>query len=277
MRRLPDQPFVRRAVLEQQHARQRPPHPLLAMRRALRRHAHQAAALQHRLRPSVAQIEAVLGLQGLVEVLHREVEVAGPVLLDHPFDPIRRHPAPGSPAAPTVDQPFRSFRLVALAQPAEMPLADPQKLRRLQAAQTSGSMPLQSLQIARHAHLRSHSDPPGLAAFPNRTNRLLQKPDISSATDNRRGTPCYGGSGCLNVISEHRGVLIAKPMVPVRGLLNLVRRVASPSTEQLNPHLCRRVGVRRSGSASFSIKAHVGEVCKAVLLATATPLLHGYR
>src|SRR6185436_106196 len=56
-------------------------HPLLAMRRALRRLRGQAAQLQHALRPRVAAQEALTvrhraAVDRLVEVLGREVEVA---------------------------------------------------------------------------------------------------------------------------------------------------------------------------------------------------------
>lgn len=150
------------------------------MRRALGRRPHQAALLQDPLGPGVAQLEAVLGLQGFVEVLHREVEVAGAVLLDHPFDPVRRHAPPRRSPAPAVDQSLGALRFVAVAQPAKMTLADPQKLRRLNAAHPSGPMLLEPLQIARHAHLRSHSDPPAwslqtgqIVCYKNRTCRVL--------------------------------------------------------------------------------------------------------
>src|SRR5260370_6817172 len=75
-----------------------------------------------------------------------------------------------------------------------MPLADPQKLRRLDAAQSSTSMSLEPFQIARHAHLRSHPDSPGSVSS-NRTNRLLRKPDMSCATNTSPG-------GRLHAISE---------------------------------------------------------------------------
>jgi hypothetical protein len=53
-RRLAGEPGVARAVLEQQHARQRPAWPLLAVRRALGRLLDQAGDLQDALGPGLA-------------------------------------------------------------------------------------------------------------------------------------------------------------------------------------------------------------------------------
>ena len=47
-------PAMRRAVLVQQHARQRPPRRLLAMDTRARRHRQQLALIQERLGPAVA-------------------------------------------------------------------------------------------------------------------------------------------------------------------------------------------------------------------------------
>src|SRR6201993_2307153 len=99
-------------------------------------------ALQHGFRPGVAQRKPVLGLQRLVKMLDREVPVPGPILLHDKFDPVHRRPPPGSPPAPPVDQTLRPLRIVAVAQPAEMPLADPQQLGRLYTAQPPASISL---------------------------------------------------------------------------------------------------------------------------------------
>jgi hypothetical protein len=129
------QPGMTRAVLKQQHAGQRPARPLLAMRGPLRRPAHQAASLQHALRPGVAAPEAVRRHERLMEVLHREIEVTGAKLLHHPFDLIDRHTATrDTPPAP-INQTLGALRLIGIPQPAKMPLAHPQQLRRLHAAQ----------------------------------------------------------------------------------------------------------------------------------------------
>src|SRR5215472_504663 len=70
------------------------------MRRALGRHPHQAAALQDRLGPGVAESKPVLGHQRLVEVLHSEIPVTRPVLLDDELDLVHRRAPPRYPAAP---------------------------------------------------------------------------------------------------------------------------------------------------------------------------------
>ena len=100
-RPLAGQPRVRRAVLKEHHAGQRPARPLLAVRRAARRDRHQTAALQHCLRPGVAQGKPVLGLQRFVEVLDREVPIPRPILLDDKLDAVhRRAPPGGAPTSP---------------------------------------------------------------------------------------------------------------------------------------------------------------------------------
>jgi hypothetical protein len=158
--RLPGQPGVARAVLKQQHARQGPAWPLLAMRRALPCPPHQARVLQHPLGPGVAEREAVLRHELLVEVLHRQIEVARAELLQHPLDAVERHAAPRDPAAPPVDQALRALGLVALPQAPEMPLAHAQHLRRLHAAQRPAPPPADRLDDPRHPYLRQHPIPP---------------------------------------------------------------------------------------------------------------------
>src|SRR5918911_3296067 len=108
-----------RAVLEQHHPGQRLAHPLLAMRRALRRRPDQPTRLQHRFGPGVAVLEALL-LEFLVEVLDGEIEVAGSVLLDDPLDAVQRRAASRNPAAPVVDDAFRALGLIAVTQTAEV-------------------------------------------------------------------------------------------------------------------------------------------------------------
>src|SRR5438874_2604673 len=136
-------------------------------------------------RPRLCSTVFVLGLQRFVKVLDREVPIPRPILLDDKLDAVhRRAPPGGSPTSP-INQALRPVGLVPLAQPAKMPLADPQKLRGLHAAQSPASIPLQRLNIARHSHLGSHPDPPVWNISKNRTDRLLPNPDIPSATDRR--------------------------------------------------------------------------------------------
>src|ERR671926_571954 len=161
-----------RAVLEQHHAGQRRAHPLLAMRRALRRRPDQPARLQHRLGPGVAVLEALL-LEFLVKVLDREIEVAGSVLLEDPLDAVQRRAASRSPAASVVDDAFRALGVIAVTQTAEMSLADAEQFRGLHAAQLTPTILPDRIDNPGHSHLRQHAIPPAL----NRTDRVLPNPD----------------------------------------------------------------------------------------------------
>ena len=105
-------PAEGQAVLEQHHAQQGPPRPLLAMA---------GPSLAFLIRPAFCSsvfvgwpfLELGLGLDPLLEVLGVELEVAGPVLLQHPPDPVHRcRPARGA-AAPAVDETLRRRPLVA--------------------------------------------------------------------------------------------------------------------------------------------------------------------
>jgi hypothetical protein len=85
------QPAVRRAVLMQQHAAQRPARALLAVRAAARRLGEQPGRLQAQLDPGVAQAEAVVLAQLVVEVLGREAGVALAIQAQHRLDLVDRH------------------------------------------------------------------------------------------------------------------------------------------------------------------------------------------
>ena len=110
-----------RAVLEQQHARQRPPQALLAVRAAALRLRNQAGGLQRQPRHRVAQLVAVPAHKLLVEMLRREVAVALPVKLVHPQKLALRRTPRRHFADPLVPQPRDPVFLVANAQPAEVP------------------------------------------------------------------------------------------------------------------------------------------------------------
>jgi hypothetical protein len=84
--RLARQPDMPRGVLMQHHADQRPPRPLLAVRRAPRRRPDQPGLLQVQLGDRVAELVAVPLLQLLVEVFHRELGIAAAVELEHACD-----------------------------------------------------------------------------------------------------------------------------------------------------------------------------------------------
>jgi hypothetical protein len=107
------------------------------VRRALRRALDQAGVLQDALGPGVAQLELLLGDQPPVEMLGREVEGARPVLVQHPLD-----------------QALGALGLVAVAQAAEVPLAHPQHLRRLDAAQRPAPMASDRRDDPGHSDLR---------------------------------------------------------------------------------------------------------------------------
>ena len=181
------EPRVGRPILKQHHARQRPPRPLLAVRRALRRPLDQARVLQDALGPAVAQLEPVLGPQPLVEVLDGEVKVTRPVLLQQPLDPIDRHPPARDPAAPPIDQAFRPLGLVAIAQPPKVPLAHSQHFGCLATAQRPTPPPTDRLDDPSHPNLRQHATSPIL---PNRTDRELRNPDIPRATNKAGAEAC---------------------------------------------------------------------------------------
>src|SRR3954452_19638363 len=107
---------------------------------ALGRLADEPTYLQHALGPGVAARERRSVRHGpavdrFVEVLGREMEVAGGKLLNHPLDLVHARPPARCPPAPPVHDPLCPVRLIGIAQPAKVPLAHPQQLRRLHAAQ----------------------------------------------------------------------------------------------------------------------------------------------
>ncbi len=67
------------AVDVQQHARQRPPFPPLAMHSPFAPPRYQSGPLQSLFHPAVAQLDPVLLAQLLVKMLHVQIEIAIPV------------------------------------------------------------------------------------------------------------------------------------------------------------------------------------------------------
>ena len=67
----------------------------------------------------------------LLEVLDPEAPVVRLEQLEHSAHLIRRCPALRGPTDPPVDQPRRTLRIVAIAQPTKVSLAYPQLRRRL--------------------------------------------------------------------------------------------------------------------------------------------------
>src|SRR3954452_13638353 len=95
-----------------------------------------------------------------MEVLGREIEVAGAKLLDHPRDLVHARPPARHAAAPPVHDPLCPVRLIGIAQPAKMPLAHAQQLRRLHAAQLPRLMQPNRIDDPGHSDLRQHAIPP---------------------------------------------------------------------------------------------------------------------
>src|SRR6185436_4881853 len=121
-------------------------------------------------------------LDRFVEVLGCEIEVAGAELLNHPRNLVDRCPPARGPPAPPVHDPLCPVRLIGVAQPAKVPLAHPQQLRRLHAAQLPRLMQPNRIDDPGHSDLRQHAIPPVNA----RTDRVLPNPDISRVTDTAR-------------------------------------------------------------------------------------------
>src|SRR3954471_6980401 len=135
------------------------------MRRALGRLADEPTYLQHALGPRVAPakrrpVRHRPAPDGLVEVLGREIEVAGAKLLNHPLDLVHARPPARCPPAPPVHDPLCPVRLIGIAQPAKVPLAHPQQLRRLYAAQLPRLMQPNRIDDPGHSDLRQHAIPP---------------------------------------------------------------------------------------------------------------------
>ena len=153
------QPAVGRAVLEQEHPRQGPARPPLAVRPAPPGLLHKTRLLQADLGPGIAEPEAVVAHQVLVEVLGREVPIARAVLLQDPFDLVKRRAAPRGPPQAPVHKTRRPLGLVAVAKPAKMTLRHPQDLRRLQTAQRAAAIAAQCFCYAHNPYLRIHRYP----------------------------------------------------------------------------------------------------------------------
>src|SRR5215210_4351556 len=114
-----------------------------------------------------------------MEVLGREIEVAGAELLHHPRNLVHAGPPARSPPAPAVHNPLRAPLLIGVAQPAKVPLAHAQQLRRLYAAQLPRLMQPNRIDDPGHPDLRQHAIPP----VNTRTDRVLPNPDISRVID----------------------------------------------------------------------------------------------
>src|SRR3954471_12412197 len=124
---------------------------------------HEPTHLQHALRPRVAAQERPPVRHGapvdrLMEVLGREIEIAGAKRLDQPCDLV--HARPSARRTPAVDDPLRPMRLIGTAQAAEMPLAHAQQRSSLHAVQLLLPMQLNRIDHPGHSDLRQHAIPP---------------------------------------------------------------------------------------------------------------------
>ena len=158
----PATPLVARAVLVQHHPHHRSARPLPAVRPAPGRRLDLAVRLQAQAKPVVAQLEAVLADQLLVEVLGREVRVARLEQLQHPHHLVHRRAARRDPPKAPVVQTRGTLGLIALPPAPERPLRHAQDLRGLGLAQITpitASVDIlelhqsQSLQLLRPAYV----------------------------------------------------------------------------------------------------------------------------
>src|SRR5215213_7538213 len=95
-----------------------------------------------------------------MEVLGREIEVAGAEFLDHPCNLVHARPPARRPPASPVHDPLCPVRLIGVAQPAKVPLAHAQQLRSLHAAQLLSLMQPNRIDDPGHSDLRQHAIPP---------------------------------------------------------------------------------------------------------------------
>ena len=194
-RRLAHQPLVTRTVLMQHHAGQRTARPSAPMRAAPLGLLQQALRLQKRLRPAVAPPEIVALRQLLVKVLGREAGVALAIQSFHFLLPIHRNPPARRLAQPAVQQAGFAVVLEADAPASKRPLPDPEQLRRFQLSELRSLVATQNIPELDHTNplegfRPAHpTSPKGqtLSEKRYRTDRVLPKPAISSASDKRRG------------------------------------------------------------------------------------------
>ena len=190
----PDQPAVARAVLEQQHARQRPPWTLLAMRRPALGLLHQPRSLQGQPGHRVAQPIAMVALKLLVRMLGRVIEIALTEQRAGPGEfPGIRPPRRGLAKTPIL-QPLGPVLRVAQMQPPELPARHPKQFPGLLRCQTALREPVHNILKSHHEYLPEHPRPPH-RHLPNRrrtkrTTHALQKADNSLATNIPVSSPC---------------------------------------------------------------------------------------
>ena len=146
-------PPMGRAVLEQQHPRQRPALPLLAVRAAPFVLRHQSRRLQREPRHGVAELVVMPLDEMLVKMLRVEIAVA---FLEEPLHPRelgRRRPPRRRLAETAITQTLDSVLVVADAHSAEVPSRHPQQLSHLLGGQTPLPVATQCLFKANHENL----------------------------------------------------------------------------------------------------------------------------
>src|SRR4029453_1001865 len=96
----------------------------------------------------------------LMEMLGGEIEVAGAELLNHPRNLVDRCPPARGPPAPAIHDPLCPGAPMGAPHPAKVPLAHPQQLRCLDAAQLPRLMQPNRIDDPGHSDLRQHAIPP---------------------------------------------------------------------------------------------------------------------
>src|SRR4051794_26074198 len=95
-----------------------------------------------------------------MEVLGREIEIAGAKLLDHPSNLVHARPPARHAAAAPVHDPLRAPLLIGIAQPAKVSLAHAQQDPCFNAAQLPRLMQSNCIDDPGHSDLRQHAIPP---------------------------------------------------------------------------------------------------------------------
>src|SRR4051794_10252255 len=112
----------------------------------------------------------------------RSSAATGADLLDPPRDLVDRCPPARGPPAPPVHDPLRAPLLIGVAQPAKVPFAHPQQLRR-HAAQLPRLMQPNRIDDPGHSDLRQHAIPPAqtgqIVCYKTRTYRVSPAAELN--------------------------------------------------------------------------------------------------
>src|SRR6267154_195102 len=151
---------MRRAVLKQQHPRQRTPLALLAVLAPQRRLTHQSSRLQSQPGDRIAKLVVVLPDQGLVKVPNREIRIIVTKQLAHPADLGRVGATGRSFPKPSVTQSRLTLIVKPDAQAAELAPRNPKQFARLISTQTSAPKAVQRIQKPAHEDIPQCRLPP---------------------------------------------------------------------------------------------------------------------